>query len=94
MDKDVEKANNTRAAIVRELDKTLDMTYNRTFQDTLREIALQIRLLIGAEQSAVSYIPDGNFKQAIHTCSFSAKYEKYNSYDVMPTGEGIWAVVV
>ena len=94
MEKDVAKTHRVGGAIVRELDKTLDMTYNSTFQDTLREIALQIRLLIGAEQSAVSYIPDGDFKQAIHTCSFSAKYEKYNSYDVMPTGEGIWAVVV
>ena len=41
-----------------------------------------------------SYVPDGNFKAAIHTHSFSKKYEKYNAYDVMPTGEGIWGMIV
>ena len=39
-------------------------------------------------------MPDGNFQRAIHTHSFSEKYEEYNTYDVMPTGKGIWGVVV
>ena len=39
-------------------------------------------------------MPDGNFKAAIHTHSFSEKYARYNSYDVMPTGEGIWGLLV
>ena len=83
-----------RAAIVRELDKSLDAAYGNTFKETLHEIALQSRLLIGAHQSAISYIPDKDFMKAIHTHSFSRKYEKYNSYDVMPTGKGIWRVIV
>ena len=44
-------------------------------------------LRIGAHQAAISYVPDGNFKAAIHTHSFSEKYARYNSYDVMPTGK-------
>ena len=50
--------------------------------------------MVGAHQAAISYVPDGDFREAIHTHSFSEKYERYNSYDVMPTGEGIWGLVV
>ena len=45
----------------------------------------------------MSYIPLGDFHAAIHTQSFSDKYAKYNTYDVMPTGptgQGIWGLVV
>ena len=83
-----------KAAIVRELDESLNKAYGGTFKETLWALALQSRRLIGAHQSACSYIPNGDFKQAIHTHSFSEKYEKYNSYDVMPTGGGIWGCVV
>ena len=83
-----------KTAIVRELDLTLDLAHSSTFEVAMHAIADQIRLLIGAHQSAVSYVPDGDFKQAIHTTSFSEKYKKYNNYDVMPTGEGIWALIV
>ena len=57
-------------------------------------MALQARLLIGAHQSAISYVPDGDFTAAIHTHSFSEKYSRYDTYDVMPTGQGIWGLVV
>jgi GAF domain-containing protein len=66
----------------------------QSFEEALSGLALQTRLIIDAHQCAVSYIPDGDFKRAIHTRSFSEKYERYNSYDVMPTGEGIWGVTV
>lgn len=49
---------------------------------------------IGAHQAALSYVPDGDFDRGIHTHSFSRKYARYNTYDVMPTGEGIWSLVV
>ncbi len=51
-------------------------------------IAEQARLMVGAHQSAISYIPDGDFSRAAHATSFSDKYAKYRTYDVMPTGEG------
>ena len=65
----------------------------RTLEASLDAIAEQIRVLVGAHQSAVSYIPDGDFTRASHATSFSEKYEKYKTYDVMPTGKGIWAVI-
>ena len=84
-----------RAAIVREIDETVSDAYAAaTFKEALHELARYARLMIGAHQAALSYVPDGNFHAAIHTHSFSKKYERYNTYDVMPTGEGIWGVVV
>ena len=84
-----------RAAIVREIDPSLAAAQGAaTFEEALYVLALHARLMIGAHQSALSYVPDGNFTTAIHTHSFSKKYEKYNSYDVMPTGKGIWGVIV
>ena len=65
-----------------------------TFHEALHTLALASRLRIGAHQSAISYVPDGNFKIAVHTHSFSEKYERYNSYDVMPTGKGVWGVII
>ncbi len=70
-----------------------DALGERTLEAALDAIAEQIRELIGAHQSAVSYIPDGDFTRAAHATSFTDKYAKYRSYDVMPTGEGIWAVI-
>ena len=84
-----------RAAIVREIDETAaDAHTATTFEEALHQHAAYARLMIGAHQSALSYVPDGDFHAAIHAHSFSKKYERYNSYDVMPTGEGIWGVVV
>ncbi len=83
----------TRAAIVRKLDKSLDAAYGGTFTEMLWEIALQIRLLIGAHQSTVSYIPDGDFAEAIHTHSFSEQGEAYSGSEVKPSGDGILGCV-
>lgn len=84
-----------RAALVGDLGQTaVDVQGAASFDDALHVVALQSRLSIGAHQAAISYIPDGDFTAAIHTHSFSEKYERYNSYDVMPTGDGIWGVVV
>ena len=84
-----------RAAIVRDIDPSLAAAQSAaTFEEALHVFAVHARLMIGAHQCALSYVPDGNFKAATHTHSFSKKYEKYNSYDVMPTGEGIYGVIV
>ena len=84
----------SRAAMVH-LDKAWVEAYRSgTFQEALYELSLRARLAVQAHQSAISYVPDGDFQKAIHTHSFSEKFQKYNSYDVMPTGEGIWGVVV
>ena len=84
-----------RAAIVRDIEGTmLDAYVAGTFEEAMHILALQARLMVGAHQCAISYIPNGDFKAAIHTHSFSKKYEKYNTYDVMPTGGGIWGMIV
>ena len=84
-----------RAAIARDIDLSLAAAQGAaTFEDALQVLAVHARLMIDAHQCALSYVPDGNFKAAIHTQFSSKKYEKYKTYDVMPTGEGIWGVIV
>mgnify|MGYP001093117331 CR=1 FL=1 len=84
-----------QAVIVREVEEIFsDEQEAATFEDALHFVALQSRLVVGAHQSALSYVPDGDFKAAIHTHSFSEKYERYNSYNVMPTGKGIWSCAI
>jgi signal transduction histidine kinase/DNA-binding response OmpR family regulator len=84
-----------RAAVVHRLDKGWVESFgSASFEEALFELSLQARLAVEAHQVAISYVPDGDFQAAIHTHSFSEKYEKYNTYDVMPTGEGIWGLVV
>ena len=49
-----------RAAIVREIDETASDAYAAaTFKEALHELARYARLMIGAHQSALSYVPDG-----------------------------------
>jgi len=83
-----------RATIVRCEQAAVDALSTESFGEALHVLALQARLMIGAHQAAVSFVPDGDFQEAIHTHSFSPKYERYNSYDVMPTGDGVWGCVV
>lgn len=63
------------------------------FADALDAIAKQARAIGPSHQSAISYVPDGNFKVAAHATSLSEKYAKYREYDVHPTGEGIWGII-
>ena len=80
-----------RAAIVREMSEAAAHTYSaETFEDALHVVVLQARLMIGAHQCAVSYLPDGDFHAAVHTHSFPKKYEEYNTCDVMPTVRPAW----
>jgi signal transduction histidine kinase len=72
---------------------TVDNVGIESFDDAMDLWARQARAAIGAHQSAVSYIPDGVFKVAKHAVSLSDKYEKYRTYAVLPTGEGIWRLV-
>jgi signal transduction histidine kinase len=93
--RDPKRINWHRAAIVQEIDRVVvDAQAALSFEEALHTLALQTRLAIGAHQCAISYLPLGDFRSAIHTHSFSEKYEKYNTYDVMPTGDGIWGLVV
>ena len=88
----IDKSRNS--AIVR-LDSALAEAYGiEKLDDALRVIAEQGRITIGAHQAALSYIPEGNFKVAVHAIALSDKYEKYRSYDVMPSGGGIWALII
>ena len=83
-----------KATIVRRIDKTVADAYGAgTFEEMLHLLAREARFMIGAHQCAISYVPDGDFRAAIHTHSLSKKYSKYNTYDVMPTGKGIWEVI-
>jgi len=85
----------SRAAIVHELGPALiEANSAKTFQEALHILAHETRIMIQTHQCAISYLPAGDFQSAIHTHSFSEKYSKYNTYDVMPTGEGIWKMIV
>jgi signal transduction histidine kinase/CheY-like chemotaxis protein len=84
-----------RAAIVREAGQhVIDVLTAATFAEALNSLALRTRLAVGAHQCAISYLPGGDFSAAIHATSFTDKYRQYESYDVMPTGGGIWGMVV
>ncbi len=74
-------------------DGIADALSARRLNETFDQIARYIRELIGAHQSAVSYIPDGDFSRAISGMSLSDKYARYRTYDVLPTGKGIWGVI-
>jgi len=97
-DQELQLTNTTtahRAAIVFEASRQmLDGSPSNSFQDALITLAFQARLAIGAHQSAISYLPGGEFTTAIHGVSLSEKYAKYRSYDVPPTGKGIWSLVL
>lgn len=95
MDRDTQSSDSSKRAAIVHLDRAWVESYGSgTFQEALYELSLQARLAVKAHQVAISYVPDGDFQRAIHTHSFSEKYENYNSFDVMPTGKGIWGVVV
>ncbi|MGZ0171320.1 MAG: ATP-binding protein [Planctomycetales bacterium] len=83
-----------RAGIVRQSGMDDSSSVTKSFEEALNGLALQTRLMVGTHQTAISYLPEGGFKTAIHALSLSEKYEAYNSYDVMPTGEGIWRLIV
>ena len=81
-----------RSAIVRETGD--ELAGFDSFEEALDVWARQARNLIGAHQSAVSYFPRGKIAEGKHAISLSDKYEKYRTYDVLPSGEGIWNVVI
>ena len=64
------------------------------FRSAMEHWAYHARVLIGAHQAAVSYIPRGSFSAGYHVISLSEKYEQYRSYDVPPSGEGIWTLLI
>jgi signal transduction histidine kinase/CheY-like chemotaxis protein/HPt (histidine-containing phosphotransfer) domain-containing protein len=80
-----------RSAIVRE--RGGESTVIDNFDDTLDLWARQARQIIGAHQCAVSYISTGSFAGGKHAISMSEKYDRYRTYDVLPTGQGIWKLV-
>ncbi len=49
----------------------------------------QARLMVNAHQTALSYLPQGDFSRAVHAVSLSEKYANYRTHDVAPTEEGI-----
>ena len=73
--------------------RVIEVLMAATFEEALHTLALQVRLAVGAHPGAIRYVPPGDVQAAIDTHAFSDKYEKYNSYDVMPTGQGIWGLV-
>ena len=80
-----------RSSIVRETGD--ELAGIEGFDDAMDLWARQARYIVGAHQSAVSYIPHSNFAEGKHAISMSAKYDKYQTYDVLPNGDGIWALI-
>jgi len=70
-----------------------EQSHSERFDQAMSLWARQARKIIGAHQSAVSFIPQGNFTEGRHAVSMSERYDKYNSYNVPPSGDGIWALV-
>jgi GAF domain-containing protein len=83
---------NGKSAIIRETG--VELRDIESFDEVLDAWARQAQHLIGAHQSAVSYFPHGNTAEGQHAIALSDKYEKYRTYDVLPTGEGIWRLVI
>lgn len=84
-----------RAVIVRDAGRhVFDAAATHRFEEALQALALEVRLALDAHQSAISYVPLGEFRDAVHTHSLSEKYARYRSYDMMPTGQGLWSLVV
>jgi len=82
------------SSIVRELDVVLADAYSaENFEEALRICVEQSRVMIGAHQAALSYLPKRDFTAAVHAIALTDKYDKYRAYDAMPTGAGIWALV-
>ena len=89
-----QKYNNGGEAVIVCGDPELaDRYLEGTLEGALHVLSRQARLMVEAHQSSLSYVPDGNCELAIHTHSFSSKWSQYNTYDVMPTGEGIWGII-
>jgi len=81
-----------RAANVSKIGKNLiDALGSDSFEELLHSFALESRLIVDANQTTISYIPEGKYEDAIHTHSFS---EKYKSYDVMTVSTGIYGLIV
>ena len=85
-------AQSEKSAIVRETGD--ELVGIGSFDDLLDLWAQQARMIIGAHQSAVSYMPSRNFADGKHAISMSEKYDRYKTYNVLPTGEGIWSLIV
>ncbi|MGD9854318.1 MAG: response regulator [Planctomycetaceae bacterium] len=83
-----------RSSAVQDLDRIVAKAYEAdSFEQALQVFVDQARLMIGTHQAALSYIPHSRFVGAVHAISLSAKYDRYRTYDVLPTGEGIWSLV-
>ncbi len=81
-----------RSSIIRQFGRTVAAAgATGSFEQALEVYVREVRLIAGAHQAAVSYLPNGDFADAVHAVSLSDKYAKYRTYDVMPTGEGIWS---
>ena len=89
--RDENETEDQHAVIVRETGD--ELAGIESFDEALDLWARQARVIVGAHQSAVSYIPRGNFSEGKHAISMSEKYDKYNTYDVLPNGDGIWGLV-
>jgi PAS domain S-box-containing protein len=89
-----EPESHDQSSIIRSFGRTLASAYeSNSIEQALDVFVQQVRLIVGAHQAALSYLPGGDFPSGVHAISLSDKYEKYLSYDVMPTGEGIWGTL-
>ncbi len=58
----------------------------------LMEISKTTRLLLESHQCLISWVPNWDFEESVHSVSLSTRYEAYKDYNVRPTGEGMWAL--
>src|SRR5690606_2765344 len=64
-----------------------------SIRETLDVLTHCARNIVGAHQSVTSLTQGGDWSQAIQSISLSDKYDAWQSYAALPTGEGIYTEV-
>lgn len=72
---------------------TLALNSSRSLSQVHQTITDQARLVIGAHQSVTSLTTGPDLAQAVNALSLSDKYAAWRSYDKIPDGSGIYAMI-
>ncbi|MDI1437006.1 hybrid sensor histidine kinase/response regulator [Polyangium sorediatum] len=74
-------------------DAALTIHASASLDSVLRVITEEARRIIGAHQSVTTLINANDGSLLVSATSLSSKYEAFRTYDVVPTGKGIYRLV-
>ncbi|MDC0747487.1 hybrid sensor histidine kinase/response regulator [Polyangium mundeleinium] len=74
-------------------DAALTIHASASLDSVLRVITEEARRIIGAHQSVTTLINANDGSLLVSATSLSSKYEAFRTYDVVPTGKGIYGLV-